>query len=162
MDGLNLSEMTDKQISAVRSQRLGFVFQFPSLLPSLTVLDNVALPHIFVSRNGHINPQERAASLLKTMGLSTKMDVFPKQLSAGEQKRVVIARSLMNQPQIILADEPTSDLDEKTETEVMGLLHDINRQGVTFMIVTHNLSLISYASRAFDMQNGNLQLVSPK
>jgi putative ABC transport system ATP-binding protein len=160
MDTHNLGEMSDKQISQVRSQCLGFVFQFPSLLPSLTVLDNVALPHTFISRNGHTNPQEWAAELLKTMGLSTKAEVYPKQLSAGEQKRVVIARSLMNRPQIILADEPTSDLDEKTENEVMGLLRDINQQGVTFMIVTHSLSLISYATRAFEMHNGGLKLVS--
>jgi ABC-type lipoprotein export system ATPase subunit len=160
MDEFNLGEMKDKQISSLRSQSLGFVFQFPSLLPSLSVLDNVALPHIFISHNGHSDARQRAAELLKTVGLSTKLDVLPKQLSAGEQKRVVIARSLMNQPKMILADEPTSDLDEKTENEVMGLLRDINHQGVTFMIVTHNLSLISFSTRAFEMLNGSLRSVS--
>ena len=160
VDDFDLGDMNDKQISQMRSQRLGFVFQFPSLLPSLSVIDNVALPHTFIPRNGLMNHYERAADLLKTMGLSTKEGVYPKQLSAGEQKRAVIARSLMNHPQLILADEPTSDLDEKTEMEVMGLLRDVNQQGVTFMIVTHNLSLISYATRAFEMQSGSLMDVT--
>jgi ABC-type lipoprotein export system ATPase subunit len=104
-------------------------------------------------------PERRAQELLNMLGLASKSDVYPRQLSAGEQKRVVIARSLLNQPQIILADEPTSDLDNHTEKEVMNILRDINKQGVTFLIVTHSLDLISFAHRAFEMESGKLKTV---
>jgi len=156
IEGVNLWSMKDKEISLLRSQKIGFVFQFPSLLPSLTILDNVAMPAIFRSPNGREGGYERATELLATMGLSEKAEVYPRQLSAGEQKRAVIARSLMNQPQILLADEPTSDLDEQTEQEVMALLREINRSGVTLLMVTHSLQLLPYASRSFRMDNGSL------
>jgi ABC-type lipoprotein export system ATPase subunit len=151
----NICDMDEKQLSVMRSQRLGFVFQFPSLLPTLSILENVSLPSIFAPRNGRDSSQ-RAAELIKSLGLATKMDVHPKQLSAGEQKRVVIARSLMNHPDMILADEPTSDLDEQTESEVMQMLREINKSGVAFLMVTHSLQLVPYASRAFRMENGLL------
>jgi len=156
----NLAEMTDKQISSLRSQKIGFVFQFPSLLPPLNVKDNVSLPAIFANGNGSRDHGKRAAQLLDTLGLASKMDVYPKQLSSGEQKRVVIARALINQPQLILADEPTSDLDNRTENEVMGILRDINSKGVTFLIVTHSLELLTFATRAFEMDNGNLNRIT--
>ena len=159
IDGKDLSKMNDRELSVLRSTKLGFVFQFPSLLPALNVLENVALPRTFISRvNGKINndPFQEAAELLKTVGLEKKMDVYPRQLSAGEQKRVVIVRSLINNPDIILADEPTSDLDEQTEEEIMELLRRINRQGVTFLMVTHSLHLTGYADRAFEMLNNSL------
>jgi putative ABC transport system ATP-binding protein len=156
LDNLSLGEMSDGQLSRVRSQRLGFVFQFPSLLSALTVQDNVALPTIFASPQGKQAVDEKVKNILKLMGLGSKLDVYPKQLSAGEQKRVVIARALINQPQLVLADEPTSDLDEQTEKEVMELLRNINASGVTFLIVTHSLELVPYATRAFRMENGGL------
>lgn len=159
-DTVDLGEMTDRQLSSLRSEKLGFVFQFPSLLPPLTVKDNVSLPAIFNNRNGSKTANDRALQLLDTLGLSSKKDVYPKQLSAGEQKRVVIARSLINQPCLILADEPTSDLDNRTEKEVMGILRDINSRGVTFLIVTHSLELVGFATRAFEMENGNLNRIS--
>jgi ABC-type lipoprotein export system ATPase subunit len=159
---IDLSGMADKQLSVLRSQYLGFVFQFPSLLPALSVLENVALPAIFANHNGKKDSHQRAEQLLKTMGLETKLGVFPKQLSAGEQKRVVIARSMINSPKVILADEPTSDLDNQTESEVMNLLKDINASGVTFMVVTHSLQLVPYATRAFKMENGSLEQVAAK
>ena len=153
----NLAELNDKQLSSLRSQKLGFIFQFPSLLPSLNIVDNVSLPAIFNERrNGH---NARAAELLRTLGLSSKLNVFPRQLSAGEQKRVVIARSLINKPQLILADEPTSDLDSRTEQEVMGILRNINSKGVTFLVVTHSLELIPFATRAFEMDKGRLNQI---
>jgi ABC-type lipoprotein export system ATPase subunit len=154
VDGNDLAIMHDRQISAFRSQRMGFVFQFPSLLPSLTVKENVRLPAIFTNGRGPESPEERARELLTLLGLGAKLNAYPRQLSAGEQKRVVIARSLLNQPQIMLADEPTSDLDDKTEREVMTMLRDINKRGVTFLIVTHNLDLVSFAHRAFEMEGG--------
>lgn len=160
IDHLNLGEMTDRQLSSLRSQKMGFVFQFPSLLPPLTVKDNVSLPSIFADGNASKAADERAVRLLDTLGLAGKADVYPRQLSAGEQKRVVIARSLINQPRLILADEPTSDLDNQTEKEVMGILRDINSSGVTFIIVTHSLELIAFATRAFEMDNGNLNRIT--
>jgi len=157
INGRDLSGLSDKEVSALRSHQLGFVFQFPSLLPPLTVIDNIMFPTTFVG-DGH-NARDRALQILENLGLSDKADVFPKQLSAGEQKRVVIARSLINEPALILADEPTSDLDSKTETEVMTILRDINATGVTFLIVTHNLELVEFASRAFEMEHGVLKQI---
>ncbi len=155
MDGSDLAGKSEKQLSDLRSHNIGFVFQFPSLLSSLTVLENVSLPGIFVSTDKK-EANQRAKELLKTLGLSSKEEVLPRQLSAGEQKRVVIARAMLNRPDLILADEPTSDLDEQTESEVMEILKDINRQGVTFLMVTHSLQLLPYATRAFRMDAGKL------
>ncbi len=156
IDKTDLADMTDRQLSALRNRKLGFVFQFPSLLSSLNVLENVTLPGIFNEKMDEKAVKGRGLELLKTMGLADKAGVYPKQLSAGEQKRVVLARSLINSPQVILADEPTSDLDEQTEMEVMKLLCGINDTGVTFLMVTHSLQLVPYASRAFNMENGVL------
>ena len=157
IDNLDLAELDDKQLSSLRSNNIGFIFQFPSLLPSLTVRDNVSLPAIFKDRKNGANA--RAVELISTLGLADKMGVFPRQLSAGEQKRVVIARSLINHPQVILADEPTSDLDTRTEQDVMGILRDINSRGVTFLLVTHSLELIPFATRAFEMKQGYLNQI---
>jgi putative ABC transport system ATP-binding protein len=156
IENLNLNKMNDKLLSQVRSQKLGFIFQFPSLIPALNVLENVALPRTFISSNGFGDPFEEAAELLEMVGLSEKMEAYPRQLSAGEQKRVVIARSLINNPQVVLADEPTSDLDFKTELEIMALLQKINKSGVTFLMVTHSMELMNYATRAFEMKDGSL------
>ena len=164
IDDVNLANMTDKQISALRSKKIGFIFQFPSLLPSLSIRDNVSLPGLFRIRNGNgsKNNFERAAMLIDKFGLKDKLDVYPKQLSAGEQKRIVIARSLINEPQLILADEPTSDLDNRTEKEIMNILLEINARGVTFLIVTHSLDLITFATRAFEMENGYLKEIKTR
>ena len=160
IDDIDLTEMRDRELSSVRNRKIGFIFQFPSLLSALTVKDNVSLPAIFTHGDEGRNAGERAARLLETLGLGDKLDVYPKQLSAGEQKRVVIARSLINQPQIVLADEPTSDLDKRTEKEVLSILRDINSHGVTFLIATHNLDLINFATRAFEMEDGNLNQIT--
>jgi ABC-type lipoprotein export system ATPase subunit len=160
IDSTDLSAMSDTQVSALRSRKVGFIFQFPSLLPSLTIKDNVALPAIFTDANGTDGAAGRAAQLLDTLGLGGKLDVYPRQLSAGEQKRAVIARSLMNEPQLILADEPTSDLDVRTEREVMSTLRSINSRGVTFLVVTHSLELVAFATRAFEMEDGHLNCIS--
>lgn len=155
IENSDLSKMTQKELSALRSQKIGFLFQFPSLIPALTVMDNITLPSIFAGK-GNGNVEKRATELLHTLGLESKACVHPKQLSAGETKRVVLARSLINQPRLVLADEPTSDLDERTEKEVMSLLRDVNSKGVTFMVVTHSLSLVPFGTRAFEMKDGRL------
>jgi ABC-type lipoprotein export system ATPase subunit len=155
LDGEDLSGMNQEQLSDMRSRKLGFIFQFPSLIPALTIKDNISLPAMFGGDDSD-GASERAADLLKMLGLSEKTDVFPRQLSAGETKRIVVARSLINQPQLILADEPTSDLDSKTEQEVLHLLREINKTGVTFLIVTHSMQLVPFATRAFEMDHGEL------
>jgi ABC-type lipoprotein export system ATPase subunit len=155
MEGADLRSMSQKQLSLLRNRKIGFVFQFPSLIPALTVIENVTLPSIF-SGGTSDGVTSRAEGLLASLGLSKRVHAYPRQLSAGETKRVVIARSLINEPKLILADEPTSDLDDRTENEVMGILREINSRGVTFVMVTHSVQLASFATRAFEMADGVL------
>jgi ABC-type lipoprotein export system ATPase subunit len=158
MDGVNIWALPDKQQALMRNQKMGFIFQFPSLLPSLTVADNVALPTMFGPAAAKLDAGARAATLLQQVGLSEKMEALPRQLSAGQQKRVVIARALINHPEILLADEATGDLDEQTEAEIMALLKQIHEQtGVTILMVTHNLDLRRYGTRSLEMANGSLR-----
>jgi ABC-type lipoprotein export system ATPase subunit len=157
LDGTDLWQLTDQQQSHLRSQKFGFVFQFPSLLPSLTVQDNVILPTVFGVKKESVHVHERAIQLLKQIGLEDKLEAYPRQLSAGQQQRVVIARALMNQPQLLLADEPTSNLDEKTELEIMDLFRELHASmGITIMMVTHTRQLVSYGTRAVEMANGQI------
>ena len=157
IDGTNLWDLTDQQQSFLRSQRIGFVFQFPSLLPTLTVLENVILPTVFGSKQEAAQAHDRATQLLQKVGLADKLAAYPRQLSAGQQQRVVIARALMNQPQMLLADEPTSNLDEKTELEIMDLFRDLHTSmGITIVMVTHMRQLVSYGTRAVEMANGQI------
>ena len=152
---VNLWSLSDREQSLLRNQKIGFVFQFPSLLPALTVSENVALPTTFGTNHTGANPHARAAQLLEMVGLSDKLSVYPRQLSAGQQQRVVIARALIRQPQVLLADEPTSNLDEQTEREIMDLFRDIHtRTGVTIVMVTHTTQLTAYGTRAIEMANG--------
>ena len=157
----DLLGQSETALAAIRNRHIGFVFQFHHLLPEFTALENVAMPSIF-RKQPRQEAYARATGLLEMLGLSQRMEVYPKQLSAGEQKRAVIARSLVNQPEILLADEPTSDLDEKTELEIMDLLKEIHAGGVTIVMVTHSLQLISYATRALKMENGTLAVVKKR
>lgn len=154
LEGTDLWGLSDRQQSLLRNRKLGFVFQFPSLLPSLTALENVVLPTIFGVQNGP-DPHERATQLLGEVGLQDKLASYPRQLSAGQQQRVVIARALMNGPELLLADEPTSDLDEQTEQEIMALFREIHEKtGVTVLLVTHTSQLVPYGTRALRMASG--------
>jgi ABC-type lipoprotein export system ATPase subunit len=158
----DLWRMRDRQRSQLRNRTAGFVFQFPSLLPSLTVLDNVALPSTF-SRNGSpLDARGRARELLDGIGLGQKLNAYPRQLSAGQQQRVVIARALFSKPQVLLADEPTSDLDEETEGEIMDLFAGIHAQGgITICLVTHTNQLVRYGTRAIHLADGQVVSDSP-
>ncbi len=155
LEGVDLWSLSDRQQSLLRNRKLGFVFQFPSLLPSLTTLENVGLPTIFGTNHRGQSVNGRAAELLDMVGLSDKLAAYPRQLSAGQQQRVVIARALISQPEVLLADEPTSNLDEQTEKEIMSLFKDIHATtGVTILLVTHTSQLVSYGTRAIQMANG--------
>ncbi|MHB1356963.1 MAG: ABC transporter ATP-binding protein [Anaerolineae bacterium] len=155
LDGDDLWSLSDNEQSARRNRKMGFIFQFPSLLPSLNVLQNVVLPTIFGSRQSAVASTARGTALLHQVGLDDKLSSFPRQLSAGQQQRVVIARALMLNPEIILADEPTSDLDENTEQEIMTLLQSIHRtSGATILLVTHTRTLTSYGTRSIEMAEG--------
>ena len=159
IDGADLAAMSQRQLSTLRSEKMGFMFQFPSLIPALTVMDNVCLPSVFAGKQVLAASTERAGKLLDELGLSGRTKVYPRHLSAGETKRVVLARSLINQPRLVLADEPTSDLDDRTEKEVMALLRDVNATGVTFLMVTHSRQLVPFATRAFEMEDGALRQI---
>ncbi len=162
LDGVDLWKLTDEQQSALRNQKIGFVFQFPSLLPTLTVLENVFLPTTFGRNGARRDARSRAADLLEQVGLSDKLNVYPRQLSAGQQQRVVIARSLINRPQILLADEPTSNLDERTETEIIALFRGLHVSlGVTVLLVTHTRQLVSTGMRAIEMAEGRIVEAMP-
>jgi putative ABC transport system ATP-binding protein len=156
IDDKNLQSMSDRQLCLLRNKRIGFIFQFPSLLPSLTALENVVMPVYLAPRNGRDDPYIDGHRLIKMVGLSQRERSYPKHLSSGEQRRVVIARALINNPDILLADEPTSDLDLQTEKEVMAFLKEIHDSGVTIIMVTHGMDLIPHADRVFKMEAGVL------
>lgn len=140
-----------------RNRRLGFVFQFASLLPTLRALDNVALPLLLEGGARRKAAYERAAALLEEVGLGAHLDAYPDELSSGEQRRVAIARALVNDPALLLADEPTSDLDEQTEREIMALLQRIHRErGTTLVLVTHNLALAAAAEQVVQIADGQV------
>ena len=162
VDKVDLWELSDKERSRLRNERIGFVFQFPSLVPTLTVLENVMLPSAFSASHTHDGLEERARSLLDVVGLRDKLSAHPRQLSAGQQQRVVLARSLINRPAIILADEPSSNLDESTEAEIMALFRKVHETtGVTILMVTHTSQLVSWGTRSVQMAAGKVVADEP-
>jgi lipoprotein-releasing system ATP-binding protein len=155
-EGEHLWRLSDVRRSRLRNRSVGFVFQFPSLLPSLTALENVALPQSLGGEHIKV-PGERATELLEMVGLSDKLAAFPRQLSAGQQQRAVIARALVNDPRLLFADEPSSDLDEQTEQEIMDLFGRIHREkGLTVVMVTHTTQLVRHGTRALEMAAGKV------
>ena len=156
IDGVELSASKEKALTDHRRRRVGFVFQSFNLLPRLTAVENVALPLIFVGVDER-KRIERAEQLLAQVGLSDRMDHRPTQLSGGEQQRVAIARALVNRPAIILADEPTGNIDTTTGAEIMDLLRRLNReQGVTLLLVTHDSEAASFADRIIQLRDGQI------
>ncbi len=156
VDGEELSASKEKALTEHRRRRVGFVFQSFNLLPRLTAVENVALPLIFVGVPER-ERIERAAELLAQVGLSDRLDHRPTQLSGGEQQRVAIARALVNRPAIILADEPTGNIDTATGAEIMALLRRLNReQGVTLLLVTHDHEAASFADSIIQLRDGQI------
>jgi putative ABC transport system ATP-binding protein/lipoprotein-releasing system ATP-binding protein len=155
IEGTDIWSLDDKEMSAFRNQTIGFMFQFSSLIPTLNVLDNLLLPTFFCKRQRE--SLERAAELLELVGLSDKIESYPSELSGGQQRRVAIARAFMNRPRIILADEPTGDIDEETEAHVMDFFKKMNREeGTTFVMVTHNKTLAKEAKSMLTMKDGKI------
>ena len=157
IDGVDVWELSDAQRSALRNHKMGFVFQFPSLIQSLNSVENVVLPTIFDQKKATKADVDRAIHLLELVGLSDKAAAYPRQLSAGQQQRVVIARALINDPELLLADEPTSNLDEQTAKEIMGIFHDIHmKNGITVLLVTHTGEITTSGTRSIFMANGSI------
>ncbi|MFH7325018.1 ABC transporter ATP-binding protein [Desulfurivibrio sp. C05AmB] len=155
-EGEDICALGDVDLSGYRNERIGFMFQFASLLPMLTARENVMLAALFAQERSR-EEQQRADHLLDLVGIGERVEAYPGELSGGQQRRVAIARALMNNPGLILADEPTGDLDEETEAEIMKLLGRINReQEVTMILITHNAALARTADRMLRMKNGRL------
>ena len=154
LDGLDVTRMSRRQLARVRNRKIGFVFQSFNLLARTTVLDNVALPLAYASV-GRKERRRRAAALLELVGLSDRAAHHSNQLSGGQQQRVAIARSLVTDPILLLADEPTGNLDTKTSMEIMTLLHQFNEQsGLTIVLVTHETDIAAYARRTITIRDG--------
>jgi ABC-type lipoprotein export system ATPase subunit len=161
LDGVELWSMDEARRAAFRAREIGFVFQFASLLPNLSAVDNVALPALLAGTMTSAAAGDRARGLLADVGLADRADSFPATLSGGEQRRVAIVRALINGPRLLLADEPTGDLDEDSEAEITLLLDRLRReQGFGLLVVTHNLELARRADRSYEMSRGRLLAAS--
>jgi putative ABC transport system ATP-binding protein len=156
LNGKDVSQMKDDELAGIRNKEIGFVFQTFNLLPRTTALDNVALPMIYA---GHSKSERivRATEVLKQVNLEDRMDHQPNQLSGGQRQRVAIARALVNKPSIILADEPTGNLDSKTSVEIMKLFSDIHANGNTVILVTHEEDIAAYAHRVIRLRDGLIE-----
>jgi putative ABC transport system ATP-binding protein len=156
LNGKHVSEMQDDELAGIRNKEIGFVFQTFNLMPRTTALDNVALPMVYAgfSKSERI---ERATEVLKQVGLDDRMDHKPNQLSGGQRQRVAVARALVNKPSIILADEPTGNLDSKTSVEIMNLFNEIHTNGNTVILVTHEEDIAAYAHRIIRLRDGLIE-----
>ena len=156
LNGKDVSKMKDDELAEIRNKEIGFVFQTFNLLPRTTALDNVALPMIYAGY-GKSERITRATEVLKQVNLADRMDHQPNQLSGGQRQRVAVARALVNKPSIILADEPTGNLDSKTSVEIMKLFGDIHAQGNTVILVTHEEDIAAYAHRIIRLRDGLIE-----
>ena len=156
LNGKRVSEMKDDELAEIRNKEIGFVFQTFNLLPRTTALDNVALPMVYAGYSKK-ERRERASDVLKQVNLSDRMDHQPNQLSGGQRQRVAIARALVNKPSIILADEPTGNLDSKTSVEIMNLFNEIHKNGNTVILVTHEEEIAEYAHRVIRLRDGIIE-----
>lgn len=148
--GDDLSLFNEGSLAEYRNKRIGFVFQFYHLIPELTVKENVELPSLIAGKRR----SKRSADLLKRMGLSERRDHLPNELSGGEQQRVAIARALINEPEIVFCDEPTGNLDEETAESIHRLIFDLNREGQTFCVVTHDEEFAQRSKKVFRLHDG--------
>jgi putative ABC transport system ATP-binding protein len=157
LDGIDVGDLDRDELSAIRNEKLGFVFQGFNLLSRTSALENVELPMLY-SRSGISGREQRdrAIAALEMVGLGERADHHPNQLSGGQQQRVAIARALVNEPKVLLADEPTGNLDSQTSIEIMGVFQELNRKGITIVMVTHELDIAHYCKRMVIMRDGRV------
>ncbi|MZG31204.1 MAG: ABC transporter ATP-binding protein [Nitrospinae bacterium] len=155
LDGEEVGQLSDRKLSRVRNEKIGFVFQAFHLLPGVTALDNVILPMVY-AKNSPFNVKDRARELLAKVGLEHRLHHTPGQLSGGEQQRVTIARSLINDPRIILADEPTGNLDSKNGIETMRTFDNLIKEGKTIVLITHDSDVANHAGRIISILDGQI------
>ena len=158
LDGEDVSELSKEELADVRNRKIGFVFQSFNLLPRLSALKNVMLPMMYRPED-RLDPEEReerAIAALESVGLGARLDHRPNELSGGQQQRVAIARALVNQPPLILADEPTGNLDSRSSEEILALIHDLHTQGVTILMVTHEPDIAAHAERVICLHDGRI------
>ncbi|MBI1886842.1 MAG: ABC transporter ATP-binding protein [Nitrosomonadales bacterium] len=155
LDGRSAAELSKDELALLRNRTIGFVFQGFNLLPRMSLLDNVALPLIYCGVE-HEKRRQRARSLLARVGLEGYADSMPNKISGGQQQRVAIARALVNRPRLILADEPTGNLDSHTSEEIMALFEELNREGITILLVTHEADIARHAKRQVRFHDGRI------
>lgn len=160
LNNLSVAKMSDNELAEVRNKEIGFVFQTFNLLPRATTLDNVALPLVYAGF-GKAERDKRAREVLESVGLGDRMNHKPNELSGGQRQRVAIARALVNSPAIILADEPTGNLDSKTSVEIMGLFEEIHKKGNTIILVTHEEDIALHAHRIVRLKDGLVESDTP-
>ena len=156
LNGKDVSQMSDDELADIRNTEIGFVFQTFNLLPRTTALDNVALPMVYAGAS-KTERKKRAEEVLTDVGLADRMDHKPNQLSGGQRQRVAVGRALVNRPSIILADEPTGNLDSKTGYEIMGLFDEIHKAGNTVIMVTHEEDIAAHAKRIIRLRDGLIE-----
>jgi putative ABC transport system ATP-binding protein len=154
LDGKEVSHLNKKEYADIRNQKIGFVFQGFNLLPRTSAFENVELPLIYDRQNRIKDGRHAIIEALRRVGLEDRMNHMPQQLSGGEQQRVAIARAIVNKPAIILADEPTGNLDTHTSTDILSILSELNQQGITIILVTHEHNLAGYARRVIKLRDG--------
>jgi putative ABC transport system ATP-binding protein len=156
LEGTDVSSLSKHQLAAIRNRKLGFVFQGFNLIARTTALENVALPTLY-SRMSNVERRQRAADALAMVGLADRAEHFPSQMSGGQQQRVAIARALVNGPSILLADEPTGNLDSRTSVEIMDVLQRLNEGGLTIVMVTHEPDISRFAKRVIVFRDGTIR-----
>jgi len=157
IQGKKISNLNDDQISSLRNEFIGFVFQQFNLIPKLTVLENIILPAFYARKKLEYDPREKALGLIKRFGLEGKEKSYPNKISGGQQQRVAILRALIMEPKMILADEPTGNLDSKTGSEIMKLLKTLNEEEkITIAIVTHEVDIAKYGNRIIHVKDGKV------
>ncbi len=161
LEGIRVDTMNRNQLADIRNQRIGFVFQGFNLLPRTSALENVELPLLYSRSGQRQKTRDRAVAALDMVGLAHRLDHHPNQLSGGQQQRVAIARALVNDPAIILADEPTGNLDSRTTVDVLAVFQTLNEQGITLILVTHEPDVATYAKRVVSMKDGRILTDSP-
>ena len=155
LDGLNIENLEESELAQIRGKKIGFVFQTFNLIPTLTAIENVMLPMTFQGERLEIR-KERAKNLLKEMGLENRLSHLPNELSGGERQRVALARALANNPEVILADEPTGNLDSKRGKEVAEMFVRLSKQGKTIILVTHDMEIANYAKKIYKLRDGKI------